>query len=97
MRSVPDGNRGERTGQHRRDREASVFKRQIADLEARIAERETLVKELEAAMAAPGFYDNRQAAEPVVTRHAALMWEVGDLLQQWEDLHLRADASGSSV
>ena len=53
-----------------------------ADLETRIADCEREVKELEAQMAAPGFYDDRQRAEAVVTRHQALMWEVGDLMHQ---------------
>ena len=34
----------------------------------------------------PGFYDNHEAAEPVIDRHQALMWEVGDLMHQWEQL-----------
>ncbi len=92
-----DKSRPERTGRRQRDASEPAFKRQIADLEARIAERETLVRELEAAMAAPGFYDDRQAAEPLVHRHAALMWEVGDLMQQWEDLQHRAASSTSSA
>ena len=37
-------------------------------------------------MAAPGFYDEREAAKPVVDRHQTLMWEVGDLMGQWESL-----------
>ena len=37
-------------------------------------------------MAAPGFYDDRAAAQPVIDRHQALMWEVGDLMHQWEEL-----------
>ena len=37
-------------------------------------------------MSAPGFYDNRQAADEAVARHQALMWKVGDLMQQWESL-----------
>jgi len=37
-------------------------------------------------MSAPGFYDTREAAEPIITRHQALMWEVGDLMNQWESL-----------
>ena len=37
-------------------------------------------------MAAPGFYDNRDAAQPVITRYEKLMWEVGDLMGQWEAL-----------
>jgi hypothetical protein len=42
-------------------------------------------------MAADGFYDDRVAAESVVSRHQALMWEVGDLMQQWEALQAAAD------
>ena len=47
-------------------------------------------------MAAPGFYDDRQAAQPVVNRHESLMWEVGDLMSQWEALQQidGADADG---
>ena len=37
-------------------------------------------------MAAPGFYDDRAAAQPVIDRHQALMWQVGDLMHQWEEL-----------
>ena len=44
-------------------------------------------------MAAPGFYEDRDAAQRVVDRHQALMWEVGDLMQRWEDLQQTADAS----
>ena len=64
----------------------STRKKRIDDLEARIAEREREIKEIEAAMAAPGFYDNRDASKPVIDRHQALMWEVGDLMGQWEAL-----------
>ena len=58
----------------------------MEELEARIAEREAEVKEIEAKMAATGFYDNHEAAKPVIDRHQALMWEVGDLMAQWEAL-----------
>jgi ATP-binding cassette subfamily F protein 3 len=61
-------------------------KKRIDDLEARIAEREEEIKEIEAAMSAPGFYDDRAASKPVIDRHQALMWEVGDLMGQWEAL-----------
>jgi hypothetical protein len=37
-------------------------------------------------MSAPGFYDNIEAARPVIDRHQTLMWEVGDLMSQWEEL-----------
>jgi hypothetical protein len=35
-------------------------------------------------MAAPGFYQDLEAAKPVTDRHPALMWEVGDLIAQGE-------------
>ena len=60
--------------------------RRITDLETRITEREQAIKDLEAQMSAPGFYDQREAAEAIVSRHHALMWEVGDLMNQWETL-----------
>jgi ATP-binding cassette subfamily F protein 3 len=65
---------------------ADSLRRRIDDLEARIADREKAIKEIEASMAAPGFYDNRDSAQPVIDRHQALMWEVGDLMNQWEAL-----------
>ena len=43
------------------------------------------MKEIEAAMSAPGFYDNRDQAQPLIDRHQTLMWELGDLMHQWED------------
>ncbi|ODS55719.1 MAG: hypothetical protein ABS36_08960 [Acidobacteria bacterium SCN 69-37] len=70
----------------RKRREAQGRARRITELESRIADREGQVKELEAQMAAEGFYDDRSAAETVIGRHQTLMWEVGDLMQQWEDL-----------
>ena len=73
------------------------MQKRIADLESRIAEREAQVKELEAAMAAPGFYENLEAARPVTDRHQALMWEVGDLIAQWEALQEHAAAQPSET
>ncbi|CAN5447836.1 ABC-F family ATP-binding cassette domain-containing protein [soil metagenome] len=62
-------------------------KRRIDDLESRIADRERAIREIEEAMSAPGFYHDHEAAKPVVDRHQALMWEVGELMEQWEQLH----------
>ena len=64
----------------------STRQKRIDDLEARIADREREIKLIEAAMAAPGFYDDRDASKPVIDRHQTLMWEVGDLMGQWEAL-----------
>ena len=80
----------------KRDREAQALKKRITDLEGRIAEREALVKELEARMASAGFYDDREGSKEVLGRHQALMWEVGDLIAQWEALQEHAqEAQGS--
>ena len=61
-------------------------KKRIDELEARIAEREREIKEIETAMTAPEFYNDRDASKAVIDRHQALMWEVGDLMGQWEAL-----------
>ena len=57
--------------------------------------KEAEVKELEASMAAAGFYDNHDAARAAIDRHQALMWEVGDLMAQWESLQEHAAESAS--
>src|SRR5688500_2185321 len=79
----------------KKQRAAESLQKRISDLEARIAEREARVKELEAAMSAPGFYDDREASKGVIDRHQALMWEVGDLMGQWEALqeHVASQSS----
>jgi ATP-binding cassette subfamily F protein 3 len=58
----------------------------IAELESRIAEKEQAIKDSEAQMASPGFYDDRDASKTVIDRHQTLMWEVRDLMEQWEEL-----------
>jgi ATP-binding cassette subfamily F protein 3 len=74
----------------KKERAAQTLQKRISDLECRIAEREGQVKELEAAMGAPGFYEDRDGAKQVVDRHQSLMWEVGDLMAQWEALQEHA-------
>jgi hypothetical protein len=37
-------------------------------------------------MATPGFYDDRDTAQPVIDRHQELMWRIGDLMHRWERL-----------
>ncbi len=75
-----------------REREAKKREQRVKELEARIAEKETAVRALEAAMSAPGFYDDRAAAEKKVEEHKNLMWEVGDLMHQWEMLQAEIEA-----
>jgi ATP-binding cassette subfamily F protein 3 len=61
-------------------------KARIDELETRIAETEAAIRELEARMAAPGFYDDRAAAQKAADEHQSLMWKVGELMQRWENL-----------
>ena len=79
----------------RRQRAFESLQKRIADLEGRIAAREAEVKQLEAAMAAPGFYERQDTSKPVIDRHQALMWEVGDLMAQWESLQEHATEHAS--
>ena len=74
----------------KKQRARETLQKRIADLEARIADREARVKELEAAMSAPGFYADREESKQLVDQHQALMWEVGDLMGQWEALQEHA-------
>jgi len=67
-------------------KEADARQRRVDDLESRIGRAEAEIKELEAKMAAPGFYEDHVGSRPVIDRHQALMWEVGDLMNKWEAL-----------
>jgi hypothetical protein len=69
-----------------REREAKKAKTRISELEQRIADKENAVRALEAEMATPGFYDDRERAEKAAADHKALMWDVGELMSQWEML-----------
>jgi ATP-binding cassette, subfamily F, member 3 len=80
----------------KKERAAQALQKRITDLEGRIAEREAQVKELEALMATAGFYDDRERSKQVVDRYQALMWEVGDLMAQWEALQEHAQEAQSS-
>jgi ATP-binding cassette subfamily F protein 3 len=77
----------------RRDRADRARRSEIDRLEARIAETERAIRDIEQTMAAPGFYDDRVLAQPVVDRHQALMWQVGDLMHQWEELQHASELS----
>ena len=70
----------------KKSRALQARQQRIESLESRIAETEAAIREIEQQMSAPGFYDDRAAAQPVIDRHQALMWQVGDLMHQWEEL-----------
>ena len=83
-----------RTANHKRDQiESRRLKRliearqkRVTELEKRIADCENNVHALEVEMSQPDFYVDKAAAEDTIKRHQALMWKVGDLMNQWEAL-----------
>jgi len=75
----------------KKQKAAGARQARIATLEARIAETEAAIREVETQMSAPGFYEDRAGAQPVIDRHTALMWQVGDLMNQWEELQSLGD------
>jgi ATP-binding cassette subfamily F protein 3 len=68
----------------------------IDELETRIAATEQAIRDIEQTMAAPGFYEDRGAAQPIIDRHQSLMWEVGDLMHQWEQLQSSTDLAAAA-
>jgi ATP-binding cassette subfamily F protein 3 len=74
----------------KKQRELDSLRKRISDLESRISTSEAEVKQLEAAMSESGFYEDVARSKPVIDRHQALMWEVGDLMAQWEALQNHA-------
>ena len=77
----------------KRERARKTLRDRIAELETRIAELEASIKSLEATMSSPGFYDAHDQAKSVLAQHQALMWEVGELLNQWEMLQSEVEGS----
>ena len=75
----------------KKSRAEQARRARIEDLETRIAATEQAIRDVEQAMAVPGFYDDRAAAQPIIDRHQSLMWEVGDLMHQWEELQSATD------
>ena len=70
----------------RQERQRKALEARISDLERRISDRELTVQQLEAEIASPDFYSDAATAQDTIGRHQTLMWEVGDLMNQWEAL-----------
>jgi ATP-binding cassette, subfamily F, member 3 len=66
------------------DRAEKKRKQRLDEIEKRIAEKEAAVGEIEKAMTEPGFFDDRARAEKAAKDRESLMWEVNDLMSQWE-------------
>jgi ATP-binding cassette subfamily F protein 3 len=81
----------------RRQRVDQARRARIQELEARISETEQAIRSIESQMAAPGFYEDRDVSQTLIARHQSLMWEVGDLMRQWEELHNSAAVAETST
>jgi ATP-binding cassette subfamily F protein 3 len=79
------------------ERELKKSKARLLDLEKRVTESEQAVKALEAKMAEPGFYDDRERAAQAAEEHQKLMWETGDLMSQWEALQAEVDEKSQQL
>jgi ATP-binding cassette, subfamily F, member 3 len=83
--------RRESAEKKKRERAHKALKDRLAEMEARIADREKAIKDVEQIMSAPDFYADHEKSKPVLAQHQALMWEVGELLGQWEMLQNEAE------
>jgi ATP-binding cassette subfamily F protein 3 len=79
------------------ERELKKTKARLLELEKRITDSEQAVKALEARMAAPGFYDDRERAAQAAEEHQKLMWETGDLMSRWEALQAEVDEKSQQL
>jgi ATP-binding cassette, subfamily F, member 3 len=79
------------------ERELKKAKARLGELEKRVTESEQAVKALEAQMAEPGFYEDRDRAARAAEEHQKLMWETGDLMSQWEALQAEVDEKSQQL
>jgi ATP-binding cassette subfamily F protein 3 len=79
------------------ERELKKSKARLSEVEVLIAEKEKAVKSLEAQMAAPGFYDDRDRSTHAAEDHQKLMWETGDLMSRWEALQAEVDEKSQQL
>jgi ATP-binding cassette, subfamily F, member 3 len=79
------------------ERELRKSKVRLLELEKRITENEQAVKALEARMAQPGFYDDRDRTAQAAEEHQKLMWETGALMSQWEALQAEVDEKAQQL
>jgi len=84
-------------GRQALEHELKRTRARLAELEKRVAEKEQAVRDLEARMAAPGFYDDRARATEAAEEHQRLMWETGDLMAQWEALQAEVDEKAKEL
>ena len=77
-----------------REREARKVKARLSDVERKIAEKERAVRDVEALMASPGFYEDRARADKAVAERQGLLDDVAALMTEWESLQTAVEANG---
>jgi ATP-binding cassette subfamily F protein 3 len=77
-----------------REREARKARARLSDIEKQIAEKERAVRDVEALMATPGFYDDRARADKAVAERQGLLDGVAALMAEWESLQTAVEANG---
>ncbi|PWU24973.1 MAG: ABC transporter ATP-binding protein [Candidatus Rokuibacteriota bacterium] len=99
----PQPRKGSREAKKREDAEArrrtradQARRSRIDRLESEIADTEQAIRAIEQTMTEPGFYEDRAASQSVIDQHQTLMWKVGDLMRQWEELNTAADFAPAS-
>jgi ATP-binding cassette subfamily F protein 3 len=70
----------------RQQRAVEAQHRRVTAIEQEINDREAALKKLEVTMSQPDFYKELKSANTLVAEHQALMWEIGDLMHEWETL-----------
>jgi len=82
------------TDSRARDNSTRKARARLAELEKLIGDREQRVKDVEAQMASPGFYDDRARADEAVTNRQKLLDEVNTLMSEWESLQAAVEVKG---
>ena len=77
-----------------REREVRKARARLTDVERKIAEKERAVRDVEALMASPGFYEDRARADKAVAERQGLLDEVAALMTEWESLQTAVEANG---
>ena len=74
----------ERQARIANDRAEKKRKQRLEEIEKKIADKEAQVGAIEKEMATEGFFDDRARSEKAAKDRESLMWEVNDLMAQWE-------------
>ena len=78
-------------GEYHADEKLDRDHKEIPEVNVVSEERERGKREIEALMADPAIYDNREVLLPLLEEDPALNKEIKELESRWEELHLELD------